>query len=605
MDVIYLAFSNSATEPLPTLSKEADEVHRILVHRALQGDFLIHLDQHATIEKINHDLGVYRDRLAVFHFSGHAGQDALVMGGEEANPKGIALQLAESARIGKLKLVVLNGCSTAGQVNRLLELGIPSVIATHAPVGDFSATAFAGAFYKGLAVNRWNLEQAFAEALGPAQTTTKNDLISGWEEAKRGIQWRDTPKDRPLWGLFPIDRPDNHRSNPLPLARSAAPTSFQPNEKLIPGAFEALLKAGCRPIQRLQEREEEGDFVETGAKATEIVNVLPSPVGIHLQKLIAPVEGSQEGFDKVNRRRLEQIGWFYHTTVEFLAFILLAQLWDLQQKKVFDRLPDPLRATLKDYFYAAAAERRVFSYMPFIRALRVFFDSLNGGQGASYFVEELSQLKEVADAHHPFGQACDYLYNLHRMAVQNSLQESEVPAMCREAEDHLCAFIAELGFLHRYTLGSVQHIEIQNYRHLEETVFSHQIFKLMRAFGRPEPNYYLLSDFLHNRAVALLKDKAKVVNRDKRQFSATRIEGLNLSPLVIDRNAFEDNTDLTNLLFFEQYRPNSNAYGFRNVKKPDSDRDRLEVRVDNEFEMVFYQLEAFRRTILQEPGADE
>ena len=333
--------------------------------------------------------------------------------------------------------------------------------------------------------------------------------------------------------------------------------------------------------------------------------MLPSPVGIHLQKLIAPVEGSQEGFDKVNRRRLEQIGWFYHTTVEFLAFILLAQLWDLQQKKVFDRLPDPLRATLKDYFYAAAAERRVFSYMPFIRALRVFFDSLNGGQGASYFVEELSQLKEVADAHHPFGQACDYLYNLHRMAVQNSLQESEVPAMCREAEDHLCAFIAELGFLHRYTLGSVQHIEIQNYRHLEETVFSHQIFKLMRAFGRPEPNYYLLSDFLHNRAVALLKDKAKVVNRDKRQFSAARIEGLNLSPLVIDRNAFEDNTDLTNLLFFEQYRPNSNAYGFRNVKKPDSDRDRLEVRVDNEFEMVFYQLEAFRRTILQEPGADE
>ena len=605
MDVIYLAFSNSATEPLPTLSKEADEVHRILVHRALQGDFLIHLDQHATIEKINHDLGVYRDRLAVFHFSGHAGQDALVMGGEEANPKGIALQLAESARIGKLKLVVLNGCSTAGQVNRLLELGIPSVIATHAPVGDFSATAFAGAFYKGLAVNRWNLEQAFAEALGPAQTTTKNDLISGWEEAKRGIQWRDTPKDRPLWGLFPIDRPDNHRSNPLPLARSAAPTSFQPNEKLIPGAFEALLKAGCRPIQRLQEREEEGDFVETGAKATEIVNVLPSPVGIHLQKLIAPVEGSQEGFDKVNRRRLEQIGWFYHTTVEFLAFILLAQLWDLQQKKVFDRLPDQLRATLKDHFYAAAAERRVFSYMPFIRALRVFFDSLNGGQGASYFVEELSQLKEVADAHHPFGQACDYLYNLHRMAVQNSLQESEVPAMCREAEDHLCTFIAELGFLHRYTLGSVQHIEIQNYRHLEETVFSHQIFKLMRAFGRPEPNYYLLSDFLHNRAVALLKDKAKVVNRDKRQFSATRIEGLNLSPLVIDRNAFEENTDLTNLLFFEQYRPNSNAYGFRNVKKPDSDRDRLEVRVDNEFEMVFYQLEAFRRTILQEPGADE
>ena len=605
MDVIYLAFSNSATEPLPTLSKEADEVHRILVHRALQGDFLIHLDQHATIEKINHDLGVYRDRLAVFHFSGHAGQDALVMGGEEANPKGIALQLAESARIGKLKLVVLNGCSTAGQVNRLLELGIPSVIATHAPVGDFSATAFAGAFYKGLAVNRWNLEQAFAEALGPAQTTTKNDLISGWEEAKRGIQWRDTPKDRPLWGLFPIDRPDNHRSNPLPLARSAAPTSFQPNEKLIPGAFEALLKAGCRPIQRLQEREEEGDFVETGAKATEIVNVLPSPVGIHLQKLIAPVEGSQEGFDKVNRRRLEQIGWFYHTTVEFLAFILLAQLWDLQQKKVFDRLPDQLRATLKDHFYAAAAERRVFSYMPFIRALRVFFDSLNEGKGASYFVEELSQLKEVADAHHPFGQACDYLYNLHRMAVQNSLQESEVPAMCREAEDHLCTFIAELGFLHRYTLGSVQHIEIQNYRHLEETVFSHQIFKLMRAFGRPEPNYYLLSDFLHNRAVALLKDKAKVVNRDKRQFSATRIEGLNLSPLVIDRNAFEENTDLTNLLFFEQYRPNSNAYGFRNVKKPDSDRDRLEVRVDNEFEMVFYQLEAFRRTILQEPGADE
>ena len=598
MDVIFLAYANSRENPLPTLSREDEGVFSGLVNRALKGHFFIHRDSFSNLEKINTYLGKYRNRLALFLFSGHAGRDRLHLEGGAANAKGVAHQLGESARNGKLRIVILNGCSTAGQVKGLLDAGVPVVIATSAPVGDQSATAFSIRFFNNLSVKRMTTREAFEDALGPAQTATERDL--GLADIPRNLALREEqPADTPLWGLYCQD-PQLLDTNPLPYRSTAAKSAgFEPNEKLTETLYDTLLKAECRDIQRLAEKEEEGEYVEVGDKQTAIVNVLPFPVGIHLQKLLCPVEDEAEGFDKVNLRRLEQMARVYYMTTEMATYILLAQLWELKMKEKITAVPQEVLALVRDFFYLSPQERAVFDFLPFIRALVNYFETLPSGETPVYFVEELSRLEDIVRENHPFTLACNYLSNLRRQVLTKNIDEGDVPEMCEEAEYSLCAFFTELGFLHRYTLASIQNIDIQKYRHQVKPVFSHEMIKLMRAFGKPEQNYYLLDNFLDNRGVALLKGKVKVLNARKKQFGSEELDFLNLSPFIIDHNAFEANTDLSDLMCFDHFRGDGD-YSFRNVKRPDSRFDQLEVEADGPFDVVHLQLAAFRQMILNE-----
>lgn len=127
MDVVFLAYANSKEHPLPALIEEEEQVYSALVNKALGGNFFIHRERYATPEKVNEYLGKFSDRLAVFLYSGHAGSTAVLLDDKEANAAGIALQLKQSVANGVLKLVVLNGCSTGGQVKALLEMGVSTL----------------------------------------------------------------------------------------------------------------------------------------------------------------------------------------------------------------------------------------------------------------------------------------------------------------------------------------------------------------------------------------------------------------------------------------------------------------------------------------------
>lgn len=605
MDVIFLAFANSQTDPLPSLTEEDDGIFSTLVNRALKGDFFIHRDAFTTLEKLNDYLGIYGDRLAVFHYSGHADNGTVHLVNDAANAGGIARQLGASAQAGHLKMVLLNGCSTAGQVAALLAAKVPVVIATSAPVGDKSATAFSLRFYRALSEKRLSIRQAFEEALGPAQTATAADLQL--DTIARGIALEaEATADEPLWGLYALD-PALLEDNPLPVRKNNASVGqYIPNEALTKSLFETLYQARNREVVNLYEAEAEGEYVELGEKQTTLINVLPFPIATHLQKLLCPVEQENEGFDKVSRQRLEQTGLLYHATTELMTYILLAQLWELRLNEQLEQIPAELEKELRTYFYLGATERRAYDHLQLIRAIRTFLDNLNNGKGIDYFVNELSSLKQLMAPDHAFSQACNFLTHLHQQAVAGKLDEQDIPLFCQEGEEHLCAFFQQLGFLHRYTLASVQNIDIQRYRHQKkgQTIFNHKIVKLMRAFGKQEHLYYLLSDFLQNRGVVLLKGQVKVFDARTRRFTAEKLEFLNLSPFVIDRNAFESNTDLSNLLFFEHFRAGPELYFYKNVKRPDSQRDRLEIDPEGPFAAVSLQLEAFRQTILNEQAAN-
>lgn len=599
MDVLFLAFANSQNNPLPSLSQEDDKVFSILVNRALKGQFFVHRDSYSTVEKINDYLGRYQDRLALFLYSGHAGGDAILLGEEEATAKGIAYQLGESARKNKLKLVILNGCSTAGQVKGLLDVGVPVVVATSAPINDKSATAFSIRLFQCLVEKRMTIRQAYEEALGPAQTAANFDLSE--KIVNRDLVLDDNSnKSEPIWGLF-SNHPESFDTNPIPTRMSGGNKSnFEPNEKLTEALFKTLLDAGNRDIRNLHEKEEDGDYVEIGDKQTAIVNILPFPVAVHLQKLLCPIELENEGFDKVSLRRLEQIATVFHMTTELMSFIMVAQLWELKLMDMAKEMPGNLVDILRKFFHLSPQERAGFDNIQFIRSIRQYLDTLPTVKDSIYFVEELKRLKDISTKGHSFEVACEYLAHLRLQTIDKNISAQDVSDMCAEAENSLCDFLSELGFLHRYTLTSIQNIDIHKYRHQLTPTFSHEAVKLMRAFGKPEQNYYLLPRFLDNRGVTLIKGKVKVLNPQKRQFTGDNLEFLNLSPFIIDRNAFEENTDLSNLMFFDHFRPGASSYSFRSVKRPGNLNDRTEANTENQFEAVHLQLEAFRSMILNE-----
>jgi hypothetical protein len=173
--ILFFAFANDRQEQaryLRNLPEEARQVQKILAAAEARGHGELVVRQNATASDI---LDIfqdprYRDRVALFHFGGHAnGYQLLVETADgqaiAANAGGLARFLAQQRG---LQLIFLNACATEGQVMDLLDVGVPAVIATDMAVEDATATAFAARFYRGLDGGA-TIETAFQEARAAMQ----------------------------------------------------------------------------------------------------------------------------------------------------------------------------------------------------------------------------------------------------------------------------------------------------------------------------------------------------------------------------------------------------------------------------------------------------
>ena len=108
----------------------------------------------------------YRDRIAIFHFGGHAGDYQILLESVDGTPaladaEGLASFLGQQR---SLQLVFLNGCSTQPQVEGLQRAGVPAVIATSEAIRDDIATELSARFYSSLASGT-SLQVAYEEAV--------------------------------------------------------------------------------------------------------------------------------------------------------------------------------------------------------------------------------------------------------------------------------------------------------------------------------------------------------------------------------------------------------------------------------------------------------
>ncbi len=196
--VIFLAFAQDRVEGgayLRNLPIELDGILEALQKAEQAGLCEVKHRSNTTVKNILDIFQQYQDRIAIFHYGGHADSYELLLEsltGEHAmaHSEGLVSFLAKQK---SLRLIFLNGCSSRQQALDLTEAGVPAVIGTSQKIDDEIATNLSGRFYKGLAAGL-SLDRAWAEAIDQIKVEkgTSNTRALHWKgkvEASDGIPW--------------------------------------------------------------------------------------------------------------------------------------------------------------------------------------------------------------------------------------------------------------------------------------------------------------------------------------------------------------------------------------------------------------------------------
>lgn len=200
LPLIVLAFANERqnnTQYLRALSDERRAIEAALLPAVKAGLCEVKTLPNATLGEI-FDLFQderYRDRVALFHYGGHAGSFELLLeksDRENATAHRTGLVPFLGGQKG-LEMVFLNGCSTERWALALNDAGIPIVAGTFKSIGDDAAQLLANRFYKGFGQGL-PIRRAWDEALA--------HIRADMGDQKRDIAFEDFPDDRFPWELF-------------------------------------------------------------------------------------------------------------------------------------------------------------------------------------------------------------------------------------------------------------------------------------------------------------------------------------------------------------------------------------------------------------------
>lgn len=535
MDVIFLAYANNPNTPLPSLREEADGVYRLLSPRALQQHYLLHRDAYADITKIAEYLTLYREYITVFHYGGHADHTSLLLEQETAHAGGIAHLLGQCPR---LQLVVLNGCSTRGQVEALLAQGVPVVVATSADVNDKKATQFALRFYQALA-DHASIQTAFDLAIG--EIMTRDAGLK--DEIGRGLSFRK--ESGPVWGIHYHKEGESVLEKGLP-SRPVYPvrTDYIPNELLIEKVWESLQGYSDESWPSA------GRLSEKARKRMQIINSLPAPIAEHIRQLIVPSPDTQMSYDRTGLPRLQRIALTYQTLMELLAFILVAQVWEMALLKGSLEVSKRRQEEILNFFKLRQEEQLTYDYVSFIRHVRELIDHNQG----EYFIEEISTTKDLLYREGDFQAACFFLEALRVKVFRHGVEEGEIHELCCRAEESLATMLSYMGFLAKYSLVAIRDINVYKYRHDPTAQFHHTAYFLRNVQGGLDSVPLDLRQFMDNHSVVLFNEETE--------------KHLCLSPFIIDVNAFKANTNIPKLYFISHYEVDSEVFCFKPVNQP-------------------------------------
>ncbi len=515
--VIFLAFANSQDAYLDMLKRESRNINYAL--EALDDKRLIKIsrEESAGVDELFHNFNRFKGRISIFHYAGHADGSQLHLDDDSfANSDGLADLFGAE---GALKLVFLNGCSTQGQVEKLMEMGVPAVIATSVAINDTKATEFAEHFYRSLA-NKSTIKRAFSFAATFIKTKYKN-LNEPVIENHRGLKLRKekTGEEMP-WGLYLNDDVEDVLDWTLPTS-FVPPAPIRPNDDYevndyIYPVMDEMVR--FEPNLEKELKDKDGEEIDDREFLAKIIENFPWPIGAQIRRLIS----NDSEMNKPTLSRLEQITSTYVVTSQLLMYILLCQMWDARKKG---------KVVPKVYFMDAMTMNKesfeLFDFMSHIKHMLQIFKEQNYELFAPEYFEILEALEEKGE----FFNAYLYLESIRsRLSEDGANLQNEVYQLCVDAEYALSTILCKAAFLVKYSMITVRDIIIVNPKH-REAAFNHYMGRLnaqegdfLTLFKKPR-NY---NEFVESRSVLLVKDLKDIT------------KNINLSPFVIDKNAFGD-----------------------------------------------------------------
>jgi len=569
-NIIFLLFANSANEPLKHLQEEESNIHRTLSLREKEGHFSIFRESRATRESILEYLTLHKEEILIFHYSGHAGGSELFAEDHPVYSDGIADLLAQSP---KLKLVLLNGCSTKGQVDKLMSLaGDFAVISTHSPVGDDMAFTYAKIFYQELCNNHKTIAEAHNSGLAAAQALSDVPVMT----SRDIFRDEEISLDEPAWDLSSLS--ELHLTWRLPQQVITEDfSSFEPNSELTEKLIEAFAEYN-EQVQEVFQKENLSD----SRKRKAILEALPLPISEQLRKLFAIRDARASAhifFDTLGPNRLKQLITAYKTMIELIAFIHLAQLWNLSYQEQELKVSVSQRNKLRKFFDLSLTDRKSYYLMDLVKLIIEIFQANKIPDFLQEFEALYPSLEEESPLSHALRSLHDIEQELHKLGGASMPVEQAV-GLCVSAENHLAYVYSQLAFIIRYKMKSVKNIGLQNYP-LEEPKYIHTIIKLIQ-------NFFELDEEKEERHEAMFTTSVFLENSDK--------EYLNLTPFVIDQNAFDPKAALAKILYFNVHEASTHNFAFKHVYNP---QDNLVIIKDKApYYAIKQQLEAFSKRIL-------
>lgn len=196
--VVFLASANpSSLDNGPYLREIKDEIKYIdelLTELELKEEIIYPTPSTETDATILHNAFVkISQNLTIFHYCGHASQTNFTLTDGNYNQDRLLKLLSGK----KPKLVFLNGCSTYGYVEALLNAGVEAVIATSTSVPDGQASEFAKQFYFSFTRPLKSLKESFDEAVSTSAVLSGKTSIF-----LRGGFPTEIPDAPCSWGLY-------------------------------------------------------------------------------------------------------------------------------------------------------------------------------------------------------------------------------------------------------------------------------------------------------------------------------------------------------------------------------------------------------------------
>jgi hypothetical protein len=567
MDTFLLCFSNSQATPLATLTDEDRNLFDTLSPREARGHFKIVRESYATVESVIQRLETYHPNITVFHFGGHAGKEGLLLDDAWARVGGLAAMLA---RCPNLKFIFLNGCATNPLVQTILQQPVKAgIVATQAAVGDTQASQFSAYLYKYLN-NQYSLSEAVQRAKEALNVFVETHLQT------RGLGEEIGPLDAENWVFIAPSAEAAHWSLPTHSQRQS--NNYVPNKRLIESTFSALQQYDAT-LQRRFEDEALGDpEIDDKIKSKLIIESLSYPLAEPLRRILCPpITRPEDLVPKPDKSRIHAYQNLFDSVISLLISTLLAQIRDLylqtppEQIQISELQLNILKGYLK-------GEHTAFQTM-----LQTMREILKANQ-TPYYVEELETLvnryydtntKTLADS-------LEFFVDLKARFPyrgDQTVNDSDCLNICEIGEENLSHIAENSGFWVRYNLESYKNIRVIKYFR-KAPQYKHERVRLKSSLV--DSNADTTMFYREDRTPSAMLWESQSVLLVKSNLEVGKIEYLNLSPFILDKNVFAKRSDnVFDLHIFESYSPVEKTLIYRRIGRPEDEPLRIHIQAND------------------------